>query len=1015
MQLKRFALILACVLMSGAGAGAAVWDNEMVLSPEDGWTSTTSPYNTGYNVAVDRWNRVHVVWCDNRKDGLWKTFYRRSTNGGITWEAEVQLTDPISLGMQAPRICVDTFGRVHVAYLSQVNDTSNLSLIFYIRSPDGGVTWDPPREVSTNPGYQPRDQVIAADGASRVHVAWTEDHYSGWLRDVYYRRSTDGGATWVDPVVKISNDPYGSFALCPSIAADLWDGVHISWHDSGNDPLAGIGAPLQGRKDPQLWGNFEIYYRRSTTGGASWTELVKRLTNAAQPSSGSCIAVDTRGWVHIAFHDERDGPPLRLPYFTEVYYVRSTNRGANWGTDTRLTFTDGQSAYPSITTDLIGRNHLIWLQGLWGQVPDVYYSLSPDGGDTWDTPYAAVSSSLGDDYASIAADPIGGIHLVWERWSDTYDEVYYRRARPEPILGLTEPSQGRHLVRDALNGYLHLVFHSNDNRVYYTQSTDNGATWAVPQYLGGGKYPTVCAFGGMTTGTIVCVAYKPNTDNNSLVYKWFDPGLGVWQTATLGTGTNSNPGPPSIVSNGYTVYIACRAYVSGSWRVYCKNFAYFNPSSPVTETVDSNSNPEQPCLAVDGNGAIYGAWKRGTQIWYAPRGTGAWGSKLRADQTTQLSQHPFVECYGDSVFVVWADWMPVPSAFDVWRASKRLNATSWYQRINVSNSSAASESPTQAWREFTTWAEGVGAATFDIKYWSPAWGTGTVEPTPDWSYWPQSRMWFSSWTELANAWSEKKNLGGTDYYWVLTKHQTYGFVGEQGGLYYSATAGDSEPSLYCQKRDGVIRYGSMAVDFARDSLVYEMPYLDPQYDYFLKVSSYRESGSDWTQALSVDGGPSRAVRFAPNRVDTAWIPIPLDLYREDRKVAFTLRNVRGDYVTSLGLTLYQRDPRRGKGGPQAGEPVAVPVKDVFSVYPNPMKAQAQIEYTLKAPAEVNLSVYDIMGRLVQTVIQGKHPAGLHRAYWEGKTQSGEPVAKGVYLLRLQTPSQTKTAKIVVIR
>ena len=175
-----------------------------------------------------------------------------------------------------------------------------------------------------------------------------------------------------------------------------------------------------------------------------------------------------------------------------------------------------------------------------------------------------------------------------------------------------------------------------------------------------------------------------------------------------------------------------------------------------------------------------------------------------------------------------------------------------------------------------------------------------------------------------------------------------------------------------------------------------------------------ERGSVW---LVVDGGVPRAVRFAQNRVDTAWIPIPPQAYVQDHKVTFTLKNLQGDYVTSLGLTVYQRDPKpRGKGGPQSGEPINQHIlREAFGVYPNPMNAQAQVEYTLKTPGEVNLSVYDIMGRLVKTVTEGRHSAGLHRAFWDGRTLSGGPVAKGVYLLRLQTGSEAKTTKIVVIR
>ena len=81
--------------------------------------------------------------------------------------------------------------------------------------------------------------------------------------------------------------------------------------------------------------------------------------------------------------------------------------------------------------------------------------------------------------------------------------------------------------------------------------------------------------------------------------------------------------------------------------------------------------------------------------------------------------------------------------------------------------------------------------------------------------------------------------------------------------------------LPVSSRDGVLRFADKTVDFARDSLVYELPYLDPAYDYYLKVYSYREEGSNWAQGLSVDGSFNRAIQFASNRVD-GLAPAKLD-------------------------------------------------------------------------------------------------------------------------------------------
>jgi len=157
-------------------------------------------------------------------------------------------------------------------------------------------------------------------------------------------------------------------------------------------------------------------------------------------------------------------------------------------------------------------------------------------------------------------------------------------------------------------------------------------------------------------------------------------------------------------------------------------------------------------------------------------------------------------------------------------------------------------------------------------------------------------------------------------------------------------------------------------------------------------------------------------------VDTIRVRIPPELYVQDRKVRFVLKNLRGDYVPVLGLTLFQRDPKpRGMngegqgGGPQAGAPASMPYREVFAVYPNPVKGQAQIEYSLKAPGEVELAVYDVLGRLVRQVVNESQPAGVHKVTWDGKDANGKLAESGVYFMKLSSPGISKTTRFVVVR
>ncbi len=70
-----------------------------------------------------------------------------------------------------------------------------------------------------------------------------------------------------------------------------------------------------------------------------------------------------------------------------------------------------------------------------------------------------------------------------------------------------------------------------------------------------------------------------------------------------------------------------------------------------------------------------------------------------------------------------------------------------------------------------------------------------------------------------------------------------------------------------------------------------------------------------------------------------------------------------------------------------GKPVIGPEKIVFCLFqpnPNPFSDVATIRYSLPYETNVSLKVYDISGRLINTLVQGKVQAGVHTIRWEGK-------------------------------
>lgn len=82
---------------------------------------------------------------------------------------------------------------------------------------------------------------------------------------------------------------------------------------------------------------------------------------------------------------------------------------------------------------------------------------------------------------------------------------------------------------------------------------------------------------------------------------------------------------------------------------------------------------------------------------------------------------------------------------------------------------------------------------------------------------------------------------------------------------------------------------------------------------------------------------------------------------------------------------------------------------------NPTLADAQLAYSVPVAGHVDLTVYDVTGRVVATLVDGSVSAGSHTASWDGRTESGAPAAAGVYFARLTTAQGGAAEKLVLMK
>ncbi len=94
----------------------------------------------------------------------------------------------------------------------------------------------------------------------------------------------------------------------------------------------------------------------------------------------------------------------------------------------------------------------------------------------------------------------------------------------------------------------------------------------------------------------------------------------------------------------------------------------------------------------------------------------------------------------------------------------------------------------------------------------------------------------------------------------------------------------------------------------------------------------------------------------------------------------------------------------------------VPAKSALEGnFPNPFNPKTTIRFALSSAETVHLNVYDLSGRMVKTLVNGPMSADEHAVEWDGKDDSGNRVASGVYFYKLVAGDFNATEKMVMLK
>lgn len=380
-RIGRLVPAVVLAILAAASTASADWQPAVRITNEPGESEALS--NGGRCICASG-DAVNVVWTDNRS-GNDDIYVRRSQDGGASWVSELCLSAH-EWEVRNPAVAAEGLS-FHVVWADLRNDYQE---IYHRRSLDGGATWENDNRLTTidagscNP--------IVAVSNSVVHVVWQDDRDQTGNDITYYKRSADNGASW-SPDVRLDDADESTVpvvAAADTLVYVVWNGLHDIY------PVC--------------------YYRRSTDGGATWGER-RRVSDVysiqlfpSVSAHGECV--------DIAWNDSRVG-------FSVILHKRSTDGGATWGPDNRVSVGEGYSSL--LTVAGIGSNvHVAWNDAETGN-STVLYQRSIDGGATW---YPA-DEDLGDPATNQWGPSLAvagtAVHVAWTDDRDADLEVYYRR------------------------------------------------------------------------------------------------------------------------------------------------------------------------------------------------------------------------------------------------------------------------------------------------------------------------------------------------------------------------------------------------------------------------------------------------------------------------------------------------------------------------------------------------------------------------------------------------------------
>ncbi|UCH88316.1 MAG: winged helix-turn-helix transcriptional regulator [Thermoplasmata archaeon] len=359
---------------------------------------------------------------------------------------------------------IDDSGNLYILFQNEIGDDTPQYDLFVSSSTDGGKTFSENVQVNDVDGTtnEVTHGALVAYGDGNVCVAWPDERTERHVNDIYFDKSTDGGATFGTDI-RINDYYTRGIWSSPRMDVDGSGNVYVVWHEedvigdriyltklsSGASSFSeeiwvneDVGDYQQWLPDLSVsedgtiyivWQNnldpSTIQFIKSDDGGDSFSEAVEISSSGYDPDNAMIAEHD--GKLFVVWHDEHDNYDQ-----DEIIFTRSLDDGETWEDETSIGTTkrDLLKSRPSITVDDAGNIYAAWAEFEEDESSIIIMKSENNGGSWSKISDQDIDASATDPFVVfVETDADNNLYVIWGDGYEGYWDIYVARMESDAI------------------------------------------------------------------------------------------------------------------------------------------------------------------------------------------------------------------------------------------------------------------------------------------------------------------------------------------------------------------------------------------------------------------------------------------------------------------------------------------------------------------------------------------------------------------------------------------------------